>query len=71
MVHKSMYRLEFQPSDRVVRLNRNVAMIRVSIPTKTELEMAQRHEIRQSMRIPDTATDTDMDRSVYCSLTRM
>jgi hypothetical protein len=71
MVHKPTSRLEFRPSDRVVRLNRKVAMIRVSIPTKTELEMAQRHETRQSMRIPDTATDTDIDRSTCCSLTRM
>jgi hypothetical protein len=71
MPDKTTYCLEFRPSDRVVRLNRKVAMIWVSIPTKTELEMAQRHETRQSMKIPDTATDTDIDQYVSCPLTRM
>lgn len=71
MAYKPTSNLEFRPSDRVAKLNRKVAMIRVSIPTKAELEMAQRHETRQSMRIPDTATDADTDRSVSCLLTRM
>ena len=45
-------------------------MIKVSIPTKDELERARNHETRQSMITPDTATDTDFDRTVCCMLKR-
>jgi hypothetical protein len=70
-VSKPTTLLGFQSSNRVARLNCNVAMIRVSIPTKQELDLAQSHQTRQSMSTPDTATDTDLDRSVYCALKRM
>jgi hypothetical protein len=60
-----------QGLSRVARLNCMVAMIKVSIPTKEELEMACSHETRQSMRIPETATETDDDRSMGCALKRM
>lgn len=61
----------FQSSDRVARINCRVVGIKVAIPTKEELKRIQNHETRQSMRIPDTATDTGIDSSVECVLKRM
>lgn len=58
-------------SERVMRLNRKVAMIKLSIPTKEELERADAHETRQSMVRPDTAIDTDSEDEECCMLRRL
>lgn len=55
-------------SNRVVGLNRDVAMIRVSIPTKEQLKRAQDYD---SLTSPDTAMDSGTGSDVFCMLRRM
>jgi hypothetical protein len=45
--------------------------MKVVVPTKEESKRTQNHETQHSMAIPDTSTDTDMDRGVDFMLKRM
>ena len=55
-------------SNRIVGLNRRVAMIKVSIPTKEELKRARDYD---NLTSPDTAMDSGSGSDVCCILRRM
>lgn len=55
----------------MARINRRIAGIKVAIPTKEELECTQSGDAKHNMKMPDTATGTDINRSPDYVLKRM